>query len=235
MEKNNLLEILGKNSYPGRGIVLGRCECGECAVIAYWIMGRSENSRNRIFSVTEDGIKTEAFDPGRLVDPSLIIYHPVREYNGKTIVTNGDQTDTIFEFMKRGEVPEKALKTREFEPDDPNFTPRISGVIDNKTGNYMLSILKSNAGDPDVCLRNFFNYANVKAGEGHYISTYTGDGNPLPSFEGEPIRVSLDGNFEEFSNRLWDSLNKDNKVSLFTQFINLSTGGKETKIYNKNK
>lgn len=234
MEKSNIFDILKNNSYPGRGIVLGRSGCGKKAFIAYWIMGRSENSRNRIFTATDDGIRTEAYDPSKMTDPSLIIYHPVREYNGKTIVTNGDQTDTIWEYMKEGKTAEEALMTREFEPDNPNFTPRISGIVDNKTGDYMLSILKSNNGDSDTCQRYFFNYSNVKAGEAHYISTYMGDGNPLPSFEGEPIRVGLKGKFEELADNFWNSLNQNNKVSLFVRYINLETGEKTEKIYNKN-
>ena len=233
MEKNNIFEFLKENPYPGRGIIIGKDAGG--VVIAYWIMGRSENSRNRVFTETDDGRKTEAFDPYKMTDPSLIIYHPVREYGGKTIVTNGDQTDTVYEFMKDGKTPEEALMTREFEPDAPNFTPRISGAVDDKTGDFTLSILKSNNGDSDTTIRSFFHYTNLKAGEGRFVSTYMGDGDPLPSFEGEPVRVEIALGFDEFSDTLWNSLNADNKVSLYTQRIDLKTGEKLHKIYNKNR
>lgn len=232
----NMIDIkneLQNNSYPGRGIILGRCACNGCAVIAYWIMGRSANSRNRVFTVTEDGIQTEAFDPSKLEDPSLIIYHPVRVVGDKTVVTNGDQTDTIRDSLLDGHCFRHALTQREFEPDAPNYTPRISGIVE-KNGNYKLSILKSNNGDPSSCLRYFFEYNNPKAGEGHFISTYMGDGNPLPSFEGEPKLVKLEGNIDEFGSMLWNALNEENKVSLFVRYINLESGAVESRIYNKN-
>lgn len=232
----DLSMLLKSNSYPGRGIVLGRSQDDKFGVVAYFIMGRSENSRNRIFSVTEDGIRTEAFDPSKMTDPSLIIYHPVRvvsDEEGKTlIVTNGDQTDTIRDFMVEGESYVEALNTREFEPDGPNYTPRISGVV-YPCGTYMLSILKSLCGDPACCVRNFFTYDAPKAGMGHFIHTYESDGNPLPSFAGEPRAVAVSGNLDEFTAQVWESLNEDNKVSLYTAFVNLETGEMETRIVNK--
>ena len=233
MKPLNLSDQLRSNPYPGRGIVLGRTVDNKSAVIAYFIMGRSENSRNRIFSVTEDGIRTEAYDPAKLEDPSLIIYHPVRFFEGKTIVTNGDQTDTIYDFMAKGKCYRHALLTREFEPDAPNYTPRISGVV-KPNGDYNLSILKSNMGRGDSCLRYFFEYAAVP-GLGHLIHTYKGDGDPIPSFEGEPVPVEMDGDLDSFTQMIWDSLNEDNKVSLFTRFIDLESGKAESRIINKNK
>ena len=224
---------LKNNSYPGRGIIIGRSDCGKNAVIAYWIMGRSVNSRNRVFTETADGIRTEAFDPSKMSDPSLIIYHPVRIFEDKTIVTNGDQTDTILESFKAGHCYRHALVQREFEPDEPNYTPRISGVVDGD-GSYKLSILKSNDGDPKSCLRYFFEYSNPHAGEGHFISTYMGDGTPLPSFEGEPKKVKPSGNIDAFGNMLWNALNNDNKVSLFVRCIDIASGKAESRIYNKN-
>ena len=233
MELRNLSEELKHNPYPGRGIVLGRSADDKYAVIAYFIMGRSENSRNRIFSVTEDGIRTEAYDPSKMEDPSLIIYHPVRLYEGKTIVTNGDQTDTIRDFFAQGKCYRHALMTREFEPDGPNYTPRISGVV-LPDGSYKLSILKSFNGDPSCCCRYFFEYDHPVAGRGHFIHTYMGDGNPLPSFEGEPELVALDSAAPaEFAGQLWDSLNEENKVSLFVRYIDLSSGDTEDVIINK--
>ncbi len=232
----NLIDIcqeLKSNAYPGRGIILGRCACGSSAVAAYWIMGRSENSRNRIFEAVEDGIRTRAFDESKMTDPSLIIYHPVRQVGDKLIVTNGDQTDTIRDALLDGHCYRHALQTRTFEPDAPNYTPRISGVL-LKNGDYKLSILKSNNGDPDSCLRYFFEYSDPKPGEGRYISTYLGDGDPLPSFEGEPKAVKLEGNIDEFGEMLWNALNEDNKVSLFVSYTNLETGAAESRIYNKN-
>ncbi len=232
----NIIDIqkeLECNSYPGRGIILGRSVSGSDAVIAYWIMGRSANSRNRVFTETEDGIQTEAFDPSKLEDPSLIIYHPVRVVGEKTIVTNGDQTDTIRDALVEGHCYRHALLKREFEPDSPNFTPRISGVVE-KNGDYKLSILKSKNNDPSVCLRYFFEYTNPTAGEGHFISTYMGDGNPLPSFEGEPKMIALEGDIDTFGNMLWNALNDENKVSLFVRYINLESGAFESRIYNKN-
>ncbi len=232
----DLSMLLKSNSYPGRGIVLGRSQDDQFGVVAYFIMGRSENSRNRIFAATEDGIRTEAFDPSKMTDPSLIIYHPVRvaaDEEGKTtIVTNGDQTDTIRDFMVEGESYVEALNTREFEPDGPNYTPRISGVL-YPSGSYMLSILKSLDGDPACCVRNYFTYDAPKAGQGHFIHTYESDGNPLPSFVGEPRAVAVAGNLDEFTRMVWESLNEDNKVSLYTAFVNLETGEMETRIVNK--
>ena len=228
-----LAQELRGNTYPGRGIVLGKSEDGSKMVIAYFIMGRSENSRNRVFVEQEDGIRTEAFDPSKLSDPSLIIYAPVRVLNGKTIVTNGDQTDTIYDFMKDGKTFEEALRTRTFEPDAPNFTPRISGVVEGE--NYKLSILKSNNGDPDCCQRFTFSYDKPKAGEGRFIHTYKCDGNPLPSFEGEPKPVAISGDIDAFTELVWNSLNEENKVSLFVRYIDIATGNYETRIVNKNK
>ncbi|MDO4542752.1 MAG: IMP cyclohydrolase [Bacillota bacterium] len=233
MELRDLNVELQNNAYPGRGIVLGRTPDGKKAAVAYFIMGRSENSRNRIFSVTEDGIKTEAFDPAKVKDPSLIIYNPVRVLNGVTIVTNGDQTDTVYDFMKDGKTFEEALATREFEPDAPNYTPRISGIV-MADGSYKLSILKSANGNPASCQRFFYNYSQPLNGEGHFLHTYLGNGNPIPSFEGDPEPVKIPDSFETFANGIWGSLNPDNKVSLYVSFIDLATGAAETKIFNKN-
>lgn len=229
------MELKG-NVYPGRGIILGRSEDGKKAVTAYFIMGRSENSRNRIFVEDGSGIRTQAFDPSKLTDPSLIIYAPVRVLGNKTIVTNGDQTDTIYERMDRQQTFEQALRTREFEPDAPNYTPRISGImhIEGSSYNYALSILKSAGGDPSSCQRFTFAYSNPAAGEGHFIHTYQSDGNPLPSFEGEPKRIGISGDLDSFTKMIWDSLNEDNKVSLFTRFIDIETGEYKSRIINKN-
>ena len=229
----DMVKDLQQNSYPGRGIVLGRSSDGEHAVIGYFIMGRSENSRNRVFVEEQGGIRTEAFDPAKLSDPSLIIYWPVRVLGDQTIVTNGDQTDTIYDYLKDGKTFADALRTRTFEPDGPNFTPRISGLVE-KNGNYRLSILKSNEGDPDSAHRYFYEYENPKAGQAHFIHTYEHDGNPIPSFVGEPKQVKIEGCIECFTKTLWENLNEDNKVSLFTRFINLKTGETETRIINKN-
>lgn len=236
MNPVRLYEELSSNTYPGRGIVLGRSQDGRYAVIAYFIMGRSENSRNRIFSENDrGGIKTEAFDPAKLVDPSLIIYNPVLKLEEVTIVTNGDQTDTIYDFLKAGKTFEDALRTRTFEPDAPNYTPRISGVVRLKDGfSYQLSILKSANGNPDSVQRFFFDYAQPANGVGHFIHTYRCDGNPIPSFEGEPTPVTIEGDLDTFTASVWKSLNQDNKVSLFTRFIDLETGSCETRIVNKN-
>ncbi len=233
MEVLNIAQELCANAYPGRGIILGRSEDNRYAVAAYFIMGRSENSRNRIFSETEDGIRTEAFDPAKMVDPSLIIYHPVRLYDGRLIVTNGDQTDTIWDGMKQGKRAEESLRTREFEPDSPNYTPRISGVVE-ASGAYQLSILKSLEGDPSCCKRFFYEYDQPKAGMGHFIHTYMQDGNPLPSFEGEPKTIALTGDVQTFADTLWSSLNADNKVSLYVCYTELTTGKQSTVICNKN-
>jgi len=232
----SLAKELSSNTYPGRGIVIGRSGDGKYAVTAYFIMGRSENSRNRVFVEDGEGIRTQAFDPSKLTDPSLIIYAPVRVLGNKTIVTNGDQTDTIYELMDKQQTFEQALRTREFEPDAPNYTPRISGImhIENNTYNYAMSILKSNNGNPEACNRYTFAYQNPVAGEGHFIHTYMGDGNPLPSFEGEPKLVGIEGDIDIFTNTVWENLNADNKVSLFVRYIEIETGKYETRIINKN-
>ena len=237
MKLLSLKEELAGNSYPGRGIVIGKSKDGKHAVTAYFIMGRSENSRNRVFVEDGEGIRTQAFDPSKLSDPSLIIYAPVRVLGNKTIVTNGDQTDTIYELMDKQQTFEQALRTREFEPDAPNYTPRISGImhIEKGTYNYAMSILKSNNGNPDACNRYTFAYQNPVAGEAHFIHTYMGDGNPLPSFEGEPKWVELDGDIDTFTKEVWENLNEENKVSLFVRYIDIATGEYETRIINKNK
>ena len=236
MNKISLSEELKNNAYPGRGIVIGRSADGTKAVAAYFIMGRSENSRNRVFVEEGDGIRTQAFDPSKLTDPSLIIYAPVRVLGNKTIVTNGDQTDTIYEGMDRQLTFEQSLRSREFEPDAPNYTPRISGImhIENGSYNFAMSILKSDSGCPDSCLRYTYAYENPLAGEGRFIHTYMHDGNPLPSFEGEPKLVDIPDDMETFASMLWESLNPDNKVSLFVRYIDIATGEKQTKIINKN-
>ncbi len=237
MEMKSLAKELGSSSYPGRGIVIGRTPDGKKAVIAYFIMGRSENSRNRIFVEDGEGIRTQAFDPSKLEDPSLIIYAPVRVMGNKTIVTNGDQTDTIYDLMDKQYTFEQALRTREFEPDAPNYTPRISGILhlDNGNYNYAMSILKSSNGNPDSCNRYTFAYSNPVAGEAHFIHTYMGDGNPLPSFEGEPALVDVPNDMNEFADLVWNNLDEDNKVSLFVRYINIADGTYESKIINKNK
>ncbi|HIV34631.1 MAG TPA: IMP cyclohydrolase [Candidatus Blautia intestinigallinarum] len=236
MKMLSLAEELQKNSYPGRGIILGRSKDGTKAVAAYFIMGRSENSRNRIFVEDKKGIRTQAFDPSKLTDPSLIIYAPVRVLGNKTIVTNGDQTDTIYEGMDRQLTFEQSLRSREFEPDAPNYTPRISGImhVENGKYSYAMSILKSNNGSPDSCNRFTFAYENCAAGEGHFIHTYQHDGDPLPSFEGEPKLVEIPDDMDAFVNLLWENLNEENKVSLFVRYIDIATGTYETKIVNKN-
>lgn len=236
MDNRSLAQELAGNSYPGRGIVLGRSADGRYAAAAYFIMGRSANSRNRIFVEDGEGIRTQAFDPSKLEDPSLIIYAPVRVLGNKTIVTNGDQTDTIYELMDRQQTFEQALRTRTFEPDAPNYTPRISGImhVDGGRYNYAMSILKSNHGDPDSCRRFTFAYENPRAGEGHFLHTYQGDGSPLPSFEGEPVPVGIEGGIDEFTKLIWDHLNEENKVSLFVRYIEIASGKYETRIVNKN-
>ncbi len=236
MEKMSLeLELKG-NAYPGRGIVIGKSADGTKAVTAYFIMGRSENSRNRVFVEDGDGIRTQAFDPSKLTDPSLIIYAPVRVLGNKTIVTNGDQTDTIYEGMDKQLTFEQCLRTREFEPDAPNYTPRISGIMHLEGGgyNYAMSILKSSNGNPDSCHRYTFAYEAPVNGEGHFIHTYMCDGNPLPSFEGEPKLVEISDDMDAFTEMLWNSLNAENKVSLFVRYIDIATGNYETRIVNKN-
>ncbi len=230
----DMTAYLQDNPYPGRGIMLGRSADSKYAVIAYFIMGRSENSRNRVFEETEDGIRTKAFDESKMTDPSLIIYHPVRWMdNGITIVTNGDQTDTIRDHILQGHCYRHALNTRTFEPDGPNYTPRISGVV-KPNGSYDLSILKSLDGDPACACRYFYEYDAPKAGVGHFIHTYESDGSPLPSFEGEPRRVSVTApDAETLAEELWLALNEDNRVSLFVRYIDLETGEDETSIINK--
>ena len=237
MQKVSLETELNTNSYPGRGIVIGRSEDGKYAVTAYFIMGRSVNSRNRVFVEDGEGIRTQAHDPSKLSDPSLIIYAPVRVLGKQTIVTNGDQTDTVYDLMAEGKTFEEALRTREFEPDAPNFTPRISGIMHVEDGNYdfSMSILKSEDGNPDYCLRNTFSYPNCPAGEGRFIHTYMEDGDPLPSFEGEPTKVDIKGDIDAFTELVWTNLNEDNKVSLFVRYIDIATGEYETRIVNKNK
>lgn len=232
----SLEQELKENSYPGRGIVIGRSKDGRYAVTAYFIMGRSSNSRNRIFAEEGEGIRTEAFDPSKLEDPSLIIYAPVRVLGNRTIVTNGDQTDTVYEGFEKGLTFEEALRSREFEPDAPNYTPRISGVLQVENGSYRyaMSILKSNDGDAASCLRYTFDYENPAAGEGRFIHTYMHDGTPLPSFSGEPKKVEIPDDMEAFTEMLWSSLNEENKVSLFVRYIDIATGEYRTKIVNKN-
>ena len=228
---------IGATTYPGRGILLGKSKSGRFAAIAYFIMGRSQNSRNRVFTPQEDGIRTEAFDPSKLVDPSLIIYAPVRVLGDDTIVTNGDQTDTIYDLMNQQLTFEQALRTREFEPDAPNYTPRISGIVKCSDGsmNYALSILKSANGDPACCQRYTFSYDAPLAGLGRFIHTYMSDGDPLPSFEGEPTLVEIgDDSIDAFAEKVWDALNEDNKVSLFVRYIDIATGEAESRIINKN-
>ena len=236
MVKANIATLLNTNAYPGRGIIIGRSRDGKSAVTAYFIMGRSANSRNRVFVTEGEGIRTQAFDPSKLEDPSLIIYAPVRVLGNTTIVTNGDQTDTVYDGMKEGKTFEESLRCRKYEPDGPNFTPRISGImnIENGSYDYAMSILKSDNGDPDCCNRYTFTYDNPKAGEGRFIHTYMQDGNPLPSFEGEPEWIDIEGDIDEFTSMLWDNLNEENKVSLFVRFIDIATKETETRIINKN-
>lgn len=234
-EKDSLARLLSENAYPGRGIVIGCTPSGEKSAVAYFIMGRSENSRNRIFAETEDGIRTQAYDPSKMVDPSLIIYHPVRNLDNKLIVTNGDQTDTIREFIRDGKTFENALDTRCFEPDAPNYTPRISGIIDfgENSFTYKLSILKSADPDGAACSRYTFSYS-PENGAGHFIHTYQCDGNPIPSFAGEPEKVAVPEDIDEFASLVWDNLNDDNKVSLYICYTDCKTGEHETRILNKN-
>ena len=235
MKTLNIYEELANNAYPGRGIIIGRTADGKSAVTAYFIMGRSVNSRNRVFTATEDGIKTEAADPSKLSDPHLIIYSPVRVLGNKTIVTNGDQTDTIYELMDKQQTFEQALRTREYEDDAPNYTPRISGImhIGEDKYNYAMSIIKSADGNPDSIERFTYSYNSPENGIGHFIHTYMSDGNPLPSFEGEPKKIAINDNLNDFTEKLWNALNEDNKVSLFVRYINIETGEAETKIVNK--
>ena len=233
MKLLDLTKLLESNPYPGRGIILGRSVDNRHAVAAYFIMGRSENSRNRRFVPTEDGIRTQAHDPSKMTDPSLIIYHPVRQVGRGLVVTNGDQTDTVRDGLLAGKTFAQALHTREFEPDEPNYTPRISGLI-SPDGSFKLSILKSADGDPSCCCRHFYTYDHPLPGEGRFLHTYMGDGSPLPSFEGEPERVALaDPTAEALAERLWSALNGENKVSLFVRYIDLADGSHQDVIRNK--
>ena len=229
--KISLTEYLKKRSYPGRGIMVGKSEDGKKSVIAYFIMGRSENSRNRVFEEFENGIKTKAFDEAKLVDPSLIIYAPVRVLGDTQIITNGDQTDTVYDFLAEGKSFEEALRTRTFEPDGPNFTPRISAVLKGDTAK--MSILKSGEGDEGYAHKFFYEYTPLKCGEGRIIHTYSEDVNPLPSVVGEPAPVLISGDIDTFTKNVWDALNEDNKVSLFVRYTDLETGEFETRIVNK--
>ena len=233
MEKQSLPALLRGNPYPGRGILLGRSADGQFAVAAYFIMGRSENSRNRVFVETEDGIRTQAHDPAKMTDPSLIIYHPVRQMGRGLIVTNGDQTDTIRDYLLQGRTFQEALRSREFEPDGPNYTPRISGLL-SPDGSFQLSILKSADGDPACCCRYFYLYDAPLPGEGRFLHTYQGDGDPLPSFQGEPVRVALDAPTpEDLAAELWEALHPENKVSLFVRYVRLADGACSQVIRNK--
>jgi IMP cyclohydrolase len=238
--KANLYEYLAANEYPGRGICVGLTPGGKKAMIAYFIMGRSTNSRNRVFDPTPGGIRTKAADPSKMTDPHLIIYNPVLTLDKTTIVTNGDQTNTILDFMARNDFPgynfEAALATRTFEDDKPNWTPRISGIVNMGTGGYKLSILKSDSGNEKSAQRFTFDYSEPLAGIGHFISTYKCNGNPIPSFAGEPIRVAIDEEDpNEYAGKVWEALNEDNKVSLFVRAIDLKTGACEDVIINKYK
>ena len=231
MELMDLSRLLAENSYPGRGIVIGKTPDGKKAAVAYFIMGRSQNSRNRVFEETPDGIRTRAFDPSKMEDPSLIIYHPVRQMGRGLIVTNGDQTDTILEFLKQGLPMEQALRTREFEPDGPNWTPRISGLL-GPNGSYKLSILKSADETGRRCLRQTFEYPG-QPGTGHFLHTYAGDGTPLPSFAGEPEQVAVEGDIDSLASAVWDALDEANRISLFVRFTDLETRDFQQRIVNK--
>ncbi len=232
---NELAELLAGNTYPGRGIVIGKTEDGKKAAIAYFIMGRSENSRNRVFKEVDDSVVTEPFDFSKVEDPSLIIYSAIRRYENKLIVTNGDQTDTIYDFVSKCECFKKALKTREFEPDAPNFTPRISGMLTFKDGDfkYQMSILKSADEKGSACNRYFYEYAPIN-GLGHFIHTYVCDGNPIPTFQGEPERVRIPNCIDSFTKEIWENLNEQNKISLYVRFVDLETGAVENRMINKN-
>ena len=234
MQTYNLPELLSTNPYPGRGIVIGKSADGKYAAVAYFIMGRSVNSRNRIFETTEDGIRTKAYDESKLADPSLIIYHPVRKLPGKLIVTNGDQTDTVRDGLLEGKSFSDSLKTRCFEPDGPNWTPRISGMLNFAEGDfdYNMSILKSADAEGSACNRYTFDFASL-AGVGHFLHTYVTDGNPIPTFMGEPERVAIGNDFDAFTDQIWESLNEDNKISLYTNWIDLATGEEKVRIINK--
>lgn len=228
--------LLTPNTYPGRGIIIGKSADGKNAVTAYFIMGRSENSRNRVFTEKDGGVYTEPHDYSKVSDPSLIIYSAIRKFENKLIVTNGDQTDTIYDFIARGEDMRAALRTREFEPDAPNFTPRISGVLTFDKGDftYEMSILKSADEDGSATNRYFYEYNSI-AGLGHFIHTYVCDGNPIPTFQGEPERVTVSSDIDEYTNSIWNSLNENNKISLYVRYVNLETGKEESRLINKNK
>lgn len=232
MKTNDISSLLSENQYPGRGIILGLTPDSKSSVMVYFIMGRSVNSRNRVFVSDGEDMRTKAFDPAKLSDPSLVIYYPVRVLDGRTIVTNGDQTDTIYDFLSQNKGFEAALSTREFEPDAPNFTPRISGLLDTD-GSYMLSILKSAGGDPACCQRFCYQYPKPIAGQGHFIHTYQCNGSPLPSFMGEPIVIATENDIDSFADKIWSGLNTDNKVSLFVRMRNIFSGQCKTVIINK--
>ncbi len=238
MKIQSLPDYLKGNAYPGRGIVIGETADGSHAVTAYFIMGRSVNSRNRVFVDEGDGIRTEAFDPSKMEDPSLIIYAPVRVFGDSgrfTIVTNGDQTDTVYDGLKNGFTFAESLRSRTFEPDAPNFTPRISGILSVSDGkfSYEMAMVKSAEGDPEGCERYLWSYEKPLCGEGRIIHTYMEDGDPLPSFEGEPVRVVIEDDIDTFTKEIWDALNEDNKVSLFVRFISMADGTYESRIVNK--
>lgn len=235
-EINELGALLANNTYPGRGIVIGKSEDAKNAVFAYFIMGRSENSRNRVFSEKDGAVYTEPHDYDKVSDPSLIIYAAIRKIQNKIIVTNGDQTDTIYNHLAKGEDMRAALRTREFEPDAPNFTPRISGVIDfcDKDFSYEMSILKSADAEGTACNRFFYEYSSL-AGLGHFIHTYVTDGNPIPTFQGEPERVKIPSDIDAFTSTIWENLNENNKISLYVSYVNLENGKSETRLINKNK
>ena len=232
-ENHDLAALLAGNTYPGRGIVLGKTADGKQSVAAYFIMGRSENSRNRVFVQEPDGIRTEAFDPAKLADPSLIIYHPVRQLGRALIVTNGDQTDTIRDHLELGESFEQGLRTRAFEPDGPNWTPRISGLL-SADGSYKMSILKSADAEGSACARYTYEYPGVN-GVGHFLHTYVQDGNPIPTFQGEPERVSIPNDIDGWTADIWNALDENNKISLYVRFVNLETGCEENRMINRNK
>ena len=232
---NNMGELIKDNSYVGRGIVIGKSADGEKAAFAYFIMGRSENSRNRIFTENGDDVTIYPFDASKVEDPSLIIYSPVRKIGNSLIVTNGDQTDTVYDFVKEGKSFEEALETREFEPDSPNFTPRISGIMNFADGDfsYKMSILKSADPEGTECNRYTFSYKALK-GLGHFIHTYNHDGNPIPTFTGEPERVEIPNDIDEFTKNIWENLNEANKISIYVRYINLKDGSVENRMINKN-
>ena len=232
---DDLGELLKNNAYAGRGIVIGKTPDGKKAVTAYFIMGRSENSRNRIFKEEGENVTIYPFDESKVEDPSLIIYSPIKKIENKLIVTNGDQTDTIYDFIKKGECFREALKTREFEPDKPNYTPRISGIMNFKDNDfdYSMSILKSLDKDGSACGRYFYDYEAVN-GLGHFIHTYVCDGNPLPTFTGEPERVAIENDIDAFADKIWTNLNENNKISLYVRYINIADGTVENRMFNKN-